>query len=43
MTAALPPEFALITRHFRPLAGPGSLDLTDDAAVLALPPGRELV
>src|SRR4029077_6883555 len=39
----LPAEFALIARHFRPLAGPGSLDLRDDAAVLAPPPGRELV
>ncbi|HST73904.1 MAG TPA: thiamine-phosphate kinase [Acetobacteraceae bacterium] len=39
----LPPEFALIAHHFRPLAGPGSLDLTDDAAVLTPPPGRELV
>ncbi len=39
----LPAEFALIARHFRPLAGPGSLDLQDDAAVLAPPPGRELV
>lgn len=39
----LPPEFSLIARHFRPLAGPGALDLTDDAAVLAPPPGRELV
>jgi thiamine-monophosphate kinase len=39
----LPGEFALIARHFRPLAGPGSLDLADDAAVLAPPPGRELV
>jgi thiamine-monophosphate kinase len=39
----LPPEFALIARHFRPLAGPGSLDLGDDAAVLAPPPNRELV
>jgi thiamine-monophosphate kinase len=39
----LPPEFALIARHFRPLAGPGSLDLGDDAAVLTPPPGRELV
>ena len=39
----LPPEFALIARHFRPLAGPGSLDLTDDAAILASPPGRDLV
>jgi len=39
----LPPEFDLIARHFRPLAGPGALDLTDDAAVLVPPPGRELV
>lgn len=39
----LPAEFDLIRRHFRPLAGPGSLDLTDDAAVFAPPPGRELV
>src|ERR1700734_2852352 len=36
-------EFSLIARHFRPLAGPGALDLKDDAAVLAPPPGRELV
>ncbi len=41
--AELPAEFALIARHFRPLAGPGSLDLQDDAAVLDPPPGRELV
>lgn len=40
---ALPPEFALIARHFRPLAGPGALDLADDAAVLDMPPGRQLV
>ncbi|MDR3535351.1 MAG: thiamine-phosphate kinase [Acetobacteraceae bacterium] len=39
----LPAEFALIARHFRPLAGPGALDLRDDAALLAPPPGRELV
>jgi len=39
----LPAEFALIARHFRPLAGPGALDLGDDAALLAPPPGRELV
>jgi thiamine-monophosphate kinase len=39
----LPAEFALIARHFRPLAGPGALDLRDDAAVLAPPPGRDLV
>jgi len=39
----LPAEFSLIARHFRPLAGPGALDLTDDAALLAPPAGRELV
>jgi thiamine-monophosphate kinase len=39
----LPPEFALISRHFRPLAGPGALGLTDDAALIAPPAGRELV
>ena len=39
----LPPEFSRIARHFRPLAGPGSLNLTDDAAVFAPPAGRELV
>ncbi len=41
--SAPPAEFGLIARHFRPLAGPGALDLLDDAAVLAPPPGRELV
>jgi len=40
---ALPVEFDRIARHFRPLAGPGALGLTDDAAVFAPPPGRELV
>jgi thiamine-monophosphate kinase len=39
----LPAEFSLIARHFRPLAGPGALDLTDDAALLTPPPGRQLV
>ena len=39
----LPAEFALIARHFRPLAGPGALDLQDDAALLTPPPGRDLV
>src|SRR6185312_15418978 len=39
----LPAEFALIARHFRPLAGAGALNLGDDAALLAPPPGRELV
>ncbi len=43
MASELPAEFALIARHFRPLAGPGALDLQDDAAVLMPPPGRELV
>jgi thiamine-monophosphate kinase len=39
----LPAEFALIARHFRPLAGPGALELRDDAALLTPPPGRQLV
>ncbi len=39
----LPPEFALIARHFRPLAGPGALDLSDDAALLDPPAGLTLV
>jgi len=41
--SSLPAEFALIARHFRPLAGPAALNLADDAALLAPPPGRELV
>lgn len=43
MPGELPAEFALIARHFRALAGPGALDLQDDAAVLTPPSGRELV
>ena len=43
MSDALPAEFALIAKYFRPLAGPGSLDLSDDAAFLTPPPGRDLV
>jgi thiamine-monophosphate kinase len=39
----LPAEFSLIARHFRPLAGEGALNLADDAAVLDLPPGQQLV
>ena len=39
----LPAEFSLIARHFRPLAGPGALDLRDDAALLTPPQGRQLV
>ncbi len=38
----LPREFDLIARHFRPLAGEGSLGLSDDAAVF-VPPAGELV
>jgi thiamine-monophosphate kinase len=40
---SLPPEFAAIARHFRPLAGEGALGLADDAALLTPPPGCELV
>src|SRR5580658_7350205 len=43
MADSLPPEFALIAKYFRPLAGPGALDLRDDAALLTPPAGRELV
>ncbi len=43
MSDPVPAEFSLIARHFRPLAGPGGLDLLDDAALLAPPAGRELV
>jgi len=44
MTGSAPPaEFGLIAQYFRPLAGPGSLDLLDDAALLDPPPGRQLV
>ena len=40
---ALPAEFGFIARHFRPLAGPGALDLGDDAAAFEPPAGRLLV
>ncbi|MCC6718539.1 MAG: thiamine-phosphate kinase [Acetobacteraceae bacterium] len=40
---AVPGEFGLIYKHFRPLAGPGGLDLGDDAAVFTPAPGRDLV
>ncbi len=38
-------EFQLIARYFKPLAAaePGALGLADDAAVLGLPPGSDLV
>lgn len=37
------PEFSLIARHFRPLAGPEGLNLLDDAALLTPPAGAQLV
>lgn len=40
--ATLPEEFTFIRRHFLPLAGPGALGLTDDAALLTPEAGREL-
>ena len=36
-------ERDLIDRLFRPLAGPGSLDLLDDTALIVPPPGCDLV
>ncbi|MCP5369023.1 MAG: thiamine-phosphate kinase [Hyphomicrobiales bacterium] len=38
-------EFAIIARHFAPLAAgePGALGLLDDAAVLDIPPGQQVV
>ena len=36
-------EAELIARYFAPLAGPGGLGLRDDAALVAPPPGTELV
>src|SRR5437763_1082945 len=36
-------EFGRIRRFFAPLAGPGGLDLRDDAAVLSCDAGRQLV
>jgi thiamine-monophosphate kinase len=36
-------EFSRIARYFAPLAGPEGRGLTDDAAVLTPPPGRDLV
>jgi thiamine-monophosphate kinase len=44
-TSSLPGEFELIARYFAPLARgfPGAFGLLDDAAVIAPPPGHELV
>lgn len=42
--AAVPSgEDDFIARHFRPIAGPGALDLLDDAACIAPPAGRDLI
>jgi thiamine-monophosphate kinase len=43
VSQAPPREFDVIARFFRPLAGPGGLDLGDDAAVFDPPAGRSLV
>lgn len=40
---AASPEDELIQKHFAPLVGQGALGLADDAAVLSLRPGEELV
>ena len=36
-------EFDLIARYFAPIAGPGALGLTDDAAILTPNPGQDLI
>jgi thiamine-monophosphate kinase len=36
-------EFAIIARHFAPLAGPGAFGLGDDAALLPARPGHDLI
>ena len=38
-----PSEDDLIARYFAPIAGPGGLSLKDDAALVAVPDGAELV
>jgi thiamine-monophosphate kinase len=44
VTSQLSAEDRLIARHFKPLARhPGAFGLADDAAVLAVPPGHEVV
>jgi len=43
MTAGEPDEFERIRRFFAPLAGPGGLGLSDDAALVDCRPGRRLV
>ncbi len=36
-------ELSIIARYFQPLAGEGAFDLRDDAALLPMPPGQDLV
>lgn len=43
MTNDPPGEFELIAKYFAPMAAPGALGLTDDAAYLTPPPGCDLV
>lgn len=38
-----PDELSIIERYFRPLAGEGAFDLRDDAGLIAVPVGQELV
>ena len=38
-----PSEDDLIARYFAPIAGPGALELKDDAALITPPPGHDLV
>jgi thiamine-monophosphate kinase len=39
----MPSEFDIIARHFAPIAGPGGLQLLDDAALIKPPKGHEMV
>ncbi|MEO0328787.1 MAG: thiamine-phosphate kinase [Pseudomonadota bacterium] len=39
----MPNEFEIITKFLSPLAGEGAFDFKDDAAILSLPPEKELV
>lgn len=43
MSASQPSEDELIARYFAPIAGPGSLGLLDDAALIRPSPGQDLV
>ncbi len=43
MVTKIAPEFSIIAEHFEKLAGPGALNLRDDAAVITPPANRQLV